>query len=32
MGFAPEYEGDMEDRFLEAWRAVIEAMRPDTAP
>jgi hypothetical protein len=26
------YTGEMEDRFLAAYRATIEAMRPDTAP
>lgn len=32
MGAAPKCTGDIEERFLKAWQAVIEAMRSDTAP
>jgi hypothetical protein len=32
MEAAPAYEGTIEQRFLEVWQEVIEAMRVDTAP
>jgi hypothetical protein len=32
MSDAPEYDGDIEQRYLEAWRVTIDAMRLDTAP